>query len=283
MGIMLAVMLTSPPPGTPAIQPAAVLGLMILVAVACWGMATAVGLFRLRSWARWSVLIFAGLLVLCGAFTALMITMIPIPTTADTARMMPALKAGIAGFYAAMALVGVLWLIYFSRSGVRAQFGSGVVVSEGNGRPVSISIIAWFLIVGGAICLGCTFSSLPVTAFGLLIGGWPARVFCVVFAALNGWIGAGLLRLKPLSRVLAMALFGYGVLNMALFVGLPGAEQRMQTSMGSVPAVLRGSAEYRAGLSIVILGSAMITGAIPLWFLYTRRGVFVQPAGTAER
>jgi hypothetical protein len=196
-------------------------------------------------------------------------------------------KAAIGGFFAAVALIGTFWLIYFNTSGVRARFESGRAVSGEGGRPVSIFIIAWLFLIGGAYCLGSAFLSFPAIMFGLLMGGWPSRVLCVLFAGFNLWVGAGLLRLNPLSRVLAIALLTYGVVNTALFVGLPGSESRWQAAMESVPAVLRGPAEYHSvpttALSMMLLGFGGVSGATQLWFLYARRKAFLrQPVGAGS-
>jgi hypothetical protein len=284
--LLLAVRLLHPQPDEPG--PAAFWATIVpSLAIAVWGISTALGLLRLRRWSRWSVLIFSALLILYGVTTALLMTVIPFPANADPA-MVTLLKAAIGGFFAAVALIGAFWLIYFNRSGVRAQFGSGRAVSGEISRPVSISIIAWLFLIGGVFFLGAALLSFPIVVFGLLIGGWPSRVLSVLFAAFNLWVGTGLLRLKPLSRVLAMAFLTYGVVNMALLMGLPGSERRMRAGMESVPAVLRGPAEYRgspttaASMMLFGLGFGVVSGAIQLWFLYTRRAAFVRPAAGTE-
>src|ERR1700722_11866918 len=44
---------------------------LMYLALAAWGIATSIGLFRLRAWARISIIIFSVLLILSGGFGAL--------------------------------------------------------------------------------------------------------------------------------------------------------------------------------------------------------------------
>ncbi len=72
----------------------------VLLGLAAWGITTAVGLFRLRVWSRWSILVFSSLLAFMGGSTALMMAFIPLPPTPGVSPgIMTGIKIGIAAFY----------------------------------------------------------------------------------------------------------------------------------------------------------------------------------------
>ena len=169
-----------------------------------------------------------------------MISIIPMPPTPQVSQqIMTGIKIGIAVFYGVLALMGAFWLYYFNTARVRTQFGPGAAIDGPGGRPLSVSVIAWLMLAGGAICIGGAFSPFPGMMFGLIFTGWSARAFYVGFAAIEIWLGVGLLRLNPLSRVLAIAMFGFGILNSALFAVLPGHSERLRMALDSMPFTMQ--------------------------------------------
>ena len=70
-------------PGLKFIQLFSVVFMLILVA---WGVATGVGLLKLREWARISQIVFAGLLTLIGIFTILLFLFIQLPLPQNDAN-----------------------------------------------------------------------------------------------------------------------------------------------------------------------------------------------------
>lgn len=101
--------------------------LLFLVCCAC----TVVGLFRLRSWARYSILAIGGIdFVVFAIFSIVMIraryTPIIIGLDAHPNPAMPfpvgAMILALAAIYGAVALIGVWWLVYFNLRTVRQAF-----------------------------------------------------------------------------------------------------------------------------------------------------------------
>jgi hypothetical protein len=94
-------------------------------------------------------------------------------------------------------------------------------------RPLSISIIGWFMLVS---CLFVPFNILlhaPVLVFATILTGLPAVIFVLVVAALNVYIGIALLRMKPAGRLVGMGYFLFGLLNVAVICFAPGRSARL--------------------------------------------------------
>lgn len=101
-----------------------------LLAAAAWGVATAIGLFRLRRWARWSMVAFSALMLVREArdLTAKPQVAPPTVSAAIRARFVAVahFNQALTGFLLALA---IWWLVYFLLPGVKAQFEGAV------GRP----------------------------------------------------------------------------------------------------------------------------------------------------
>jgi hypothetical protein len=184
---------TAQPNAPPFLKVVSFVMCVVLPGFAGWGITTSVGLFRLRGWSRWSILVFSALLAFMGGSSALMISIIPMPPTPQVSQeTMTRIKIGIAVFYGVLALMGAFWLFYFNTARVKTQFGPGAAMDGPGGRPLSISVIAWFALVGGAMCIVGAFSPFPGVAFGLVFTGWAARAFYLAFAVIEVWLGVGL-------------------------------------------------------------------------------------------
>jgi hypothetical protein len=213
-----------------------------------------------------------------------MMAIVQLPTPEGAAPgLMAGIKVAAVCVYAAGALLGALWLWYFHTAGVRAQFGAG---TDGpGGRPLSLWVIGLLLIIGGLFCLCGVFLPFPVMVFGLLLRGWAARLFFLVFAAIVCWLGVELLRLRALSRVLAIALFACGGANTLLVGVLPGFPERSRAMMDAMPAGWPGAtAGQSAALSS--MQPAFLIGAllavVPIWFLVAHRAAFAKRTGSEQ-
>jgi hypothetical protein len=107
--------------------------LMLLVFV-FWCLWTVVGLFRFKLWARYSIIVIGVLdFVFFALLSALMVFARNSPLIggldAHPNPGMPfsvgAMMLGLAAFYAALALIGVWWVVYFNLRQVRLAFASG--------------------------------------------------------------------------------------------------------------------------------------------------------------
>ena len=271
-----------PPPPTPGMPPifmqvVLVVGCLILLGLAGWGMATAAGLFRLKTWARWSMLTFCALWTLFTLAAALMISVIPLPPTPGLpADAVGSIKIFVGVFYGLQAILGGVWLFYFNRPSVRAQFGGGGAPGPGpGGRPLSISIIAWLLIVGGVSTILFSILPFPATVLGMVFTGWAGRLFYLGYSVISITAGVGMLRLRPASRIAAIVIFIHAILNSLLMVALPGLPERLAAVYAGFPGLQPSQMSLAAAVPSILMG--MVFSAIPLWFLVVRRAAFDPP------
>lgn len=94
-------------------------------------------------------------------------------------------------------------------------------------RPLSISIIAWFFLVG---CFFIPFSILlhaPAIVFTAVLTGWPATIYLLLFAGVHIYVGIALLKMKPAGRLVGMGYYIFSLLNVAVFYLAPGRSARI--------------------------------------------------------
>ena len=202
----------------------------LFLALAGWGIATTVGLFRLRRWARYSVLVIGGIIAAIGGLsmlTSLIILAIPMtPTTgmnasdASTfAEMKYVMFAMSEIMYGTMTGVGVWWLVYFNRKMVRIVFQGGGAVEGGmveivkSRRPVAITVLAVLEVFGAGCCVMMVMIPFPALLFGMMLDGWQKAVYCLVFAGAQVLVGVGLWRLAEWGRKLALVLMAVGIVQ----------------------------------------------------------------------
>ena len=272
-----------PPPGLPppAIPMGLILGIMagIYAGFGVWGMVSAIGLLRLRNWARICFAIFGGILAgfsLFGAFGMLMAGFVaPQPLPPEVS---PALMTGILAIFAAIALLcaalGIWWVIFFNRQRVKTQFMSEVAAAAPRLFPVSITVIAWFLIVGGVSSLVMVAAGWPIVLFGFVFRGLGSRIVLLLFVAVNSIGGIGLLKKRVEALGVAIGYFVFGLVNTVSFWVVPGSLARMQDAMRE----LSGGQAIPMDLSSTYLQLMMLLPTIAmvaaLWLLIKARPAF---------
>jgi len=131
-------------PGVPP-SPSFMLGVIafsvvLYLALAIWAIVTVVGLFRMRNWARISIMVIGGGIALIGLFSTLvsaampaMMKSVPMPPNTD-----PAMMRGIFLFMAivwlVIASIGIWWLVYFALRRTREAFAHAALQ---RGLPLS--------------------------------------------------------------------------------------------------------------------------------------------------
>ena len=318
MGILVAISMALAPlpmsesgsyPGSPAaLKAILLLSSLMYVGPAIWGIFTSIGLFRLRNWARISMIVFSVLLLLVSLFGGLgafmVSTFTPPPAAMDPAVMM-AVRVVFGIIWAVLLSIGTWWLIFFNRAKVKQQFvprtialsATPHVAAAGNAgeiptaavvtqvkpqRPLSFTVLAWLMLVT------CLFVSLslalhaPAMLFTKIITGWPASLYYVLITAANICIGAGLLRFKAFARPAGIAYFVFMFVNSAVFYAAPGSRDRLHALMESQRALIPGMGNWPGATPPFDMTPFLYVGAcmglcflfVPLYFLVTRKGAF---------
>jgi hypothetical protein len=272
-------------PSRPSLGPqptgAALFGALVMVLPGAWGIATGIGLLLLKSWARISIIVFASLLAL-SVLGAPMMLLIPFPTTPDMDGFLWSFRIGMAFFYLVLAAIGIWWLLLFTRPSVKLQFSGGVPVADEGGRPLSISIIAWLLLLG-AVCLPFgLIARMPTILMGFLLTGWAAALAYASLLIVLLYLGIGLLRLKPVARTLTVYYSVFGIVNMALFYLRPGYEARMAALMQASSNLFNLPVPPMVfpGLPLFVITTVVM--AVQIYFLVTRKHAFDRTAAIAS-
>jgi hypothetical protein len=239
------------------------------------GLWTSVGLFRLRQWARTSTLVFAGVLAVTYGLGLLVMTVMPLPSdvSASTSHTVRLVMVAITGIPFA---IGVWWLFQFNRPSTKAAFASPIPETPSL-RPLSITIIGWFGIIGGASCLFSIMARLPAFLFGMTINGWIAGVIYALFGALSLYIGKGLLDLRERARVLAIGWYMLGFLHMSIVTLVPSVRQRMVELQQTFGPEQKTPMPFDQGILVnVTFAFSAILIAVTIWFLVRNRPAFVR-------
>jgi len=206
------------------------------LAFAIWGILSGIGLLRLREWARISMVVFGVLLLVVGLPGLVFIPLMPLgPQGNVPENFVLMFKLGMGAFYGVLAALGGGWLYFFNKRTVKDQFRS---VPQGTPepvssrvRPLSISIIGWFLTVTSVLVLPVLLLRFPLFFFGTLFTGAHAQLIMLAWCGLQFAAGVGLLRLRPWGRTLALCTFSLGMLNGLITILVPGSQARLLQAM----------------------------------------------------
>jgi hypothetical protein len=293
-----------------------VVGALVYIFPAIWGIATSVGLFRLKEWARISMVVFSVLLILMFGFSALMLLVVPFPTTPNQpveANVISGVRIFTTCFMAGIVGIGIWWVVFFTRASVKKQFvpiqqpvtGTALEapllppdsliaasVASAPTRPLSLTIIAWLLLVGSLFAPISLFLRYPAAIFTKVVTGWPATLYYLAIAVVGLYVGIGLLRLKPLARSVGVAYYGLFFVNMAVFYLAPGGRTRMldlmQRSQSIFPGVQtqpwkdwNATQLFDTRFLAVMACIGLLSILAPIYFLVTRRQAFERAAAAA--
>jgi hypothetical protein len=245
---------------------------LVLCGLGAWTVATGGGVLLRRPWARTSILILGGMLAFFGATSLLVMLFISLPVDSRASpEAVVFVRRAVVGCYGLMGLAGTWWLILFSRPNAKLYFANGGETGA-PARPLSITIVAWYLLVSAAFTALCGVLRLPTPLFGVLFTGWWALALSALYVAAQLYLGAGLLQLEGRARWGAILYFCLLALNAAAAVAAPGYYERMHAV----------AAEYERLLHVDFIQvprrmpMALSVGvfAIPLWFLARRGAAF---------
>jgi hypothetical protein len=253
---------------------------VVCVALAALGVWTAVGLFRMRGWARASILIFAGIMAGMSLLSVVMISVIPfppMPAATPNAPRASTIRWVMVAIYTVPLVIGVWWLVLFNKRSIRAAFANTAAPGEASPRPLSISIIGWWNVLGGALSMIPAAMQMPAFIAGMVLTGWSATLVYVFFAAVGLYLGWGLLRLDERARVLMIAWFALSAAHTA-YIGLaPGPRERMREFESSlrIESTPLPPTVDTATIFPFIAVVAVAFFAVAIWFLVRNKPVFL--------
>jgi hypothetical protein len=274
---------------------------LFMLALAIWGIATSINLLHLREWARISVLVFSGLLLVISLPGIVMMLLVPFPTPPDVAdpalmqRVMAATRVGMIVVYGLLAALGGWWLYFFNSRAVKDEFGSArtpeaaspvawapaPIGSASPKRPISITIIAYISLIGACVLPVVQVMHVPMMFLGFVFTGWKASLIIMGFMTVQLLMAYGLLQLEPWGRSLAIYYFNFAIFNSIISVILPGAQSRFDEAT----ALIQGTTGLPASPVKFPIWSGLIFGlpiiAIQLWFVVTRKQAFERPHGSS--
>jgi hypothetical protein len=187
---------------------------------------------------------------------------------------MDTIRWGIGGFYGVLAAIGVWWLVLFNLGSTKRYFAQ-YAPSEPSARPLSVSIIGWYLLISSLFLAAMAVLRMPAFVFGAVITGWGGLAVYAVFAGAQILLGAGLLRLREQARMGSIGYFCLMALNSAVTMGLPGYADKMQTMMREMPKLFPAGVPPQIpqpGWLFALVGTAFL--AVPVGFLVRRRAAF---------
>lgn len=262
------------------------------------------------------MIVFSVLLILIGGFSGLLSLVVPIPSTPSNAvhsSLMANVRILMGVFWLTLMGIGIWWLVFFNRPKVKQQFVQFSQVIGGDStpqiaypvqsaplnttaagvaeRPLSITILAWLLLVGSLFIPLNLVLRLPAILFTRLVTGWPAILFYVIYAAVQLCIGVGLLRLRPAARTAAISYFTFGLVNAAVFYFAPGGHSRALALMENQrsmfpwmrPFVNQPELHFDPTPLLVVGAIAgLVLCTVPLYFLITRKLAFERSAADLE-
>ncbi|MGB8800616.1 MAG: hypothetical protein WCC97_08010 [Candidatus Acidiferrales bacterium] len=282
---------------------------VFMLGFAAWGVATGINLLQLREWARISVIVFSGLLLVMAVPGLLMMLVMPLPIPPASAyppgdaipspqHLMTVVRVMMAVFYALLALLGGWWLYFFNSQPIRELFRNLATAAPASGwtpavlspseipgapkRPVSITIIAYLALVGACMFPVLNIMHLPLAFLGFFFTGGKASLIVVGYMSVQLLMAYGLLKLEMWGRNLAIYYFNFAIFNSIISVILPGAQARygeatttMQSSMGLPPS------PFQFPLWTSLLFSLPLIG-VQLWFVVTRKQAFEGSRGLLD-
>jgi hypothetical protein len=218
------------------------------------------------------------------------------PDPEASTSFMPVLRLGIGLVYGTLGALGGFWIYLFNKKIVKAQFRRELPfmeegVASGMGqriRPLSITIIGWFLIVGSAITpffLAMNRSLFPDLKFpmfflGAFFFGRSAILIMSVWMVTQLIAGVGLLKLKKWALFLSIGLQCLGITNCLLVTIIPANRVRFQEIMEATTASMNANMPHPVPFTFPIWAGFAISLPfffVILWFLVRERQAFDSP------
>jgi len=250
---------------------------VIFSAFALWGILTGIAIFRRRGWARISIMLFGILLAIMGAGGAVASFFIPVPEQEGVdPRIMSTVRFGMAAFYLVLAAIGIWWLALFNKQTTRKYFEGADPREVPGARPLSLSIIGWYLLLSSLMMAVSAVFKIPAFILGGVLTGWGALGVYSLFTVAQLYLGTGILHLQEHARVGGIAYFVLVAINSLLT--MVGFESKMEIMRRELPKLFpAGMPQVQPMWVFGLMGAALVV--VPVWFLVRRRAAFRDGVG----
>ena len=271
-----------------------------------WGLASGISLIKTKEWARISTLVYAAILVFFCVPSAVVVALVPLPNTPSTndpnrlVNSMLLVRVGLILLYAMFAALGGYWLYFFNTQKLKAQFrGQQVLTERGQAglpgipvvrfgadqraRPLSITIIGWYLIIASALALlSVVFtntlffrSKLPFFFLGVFFFGPSTYLLLTVWMTAQVVAAVGLLKLKRWGLIATIALQCVVLLNIVM-IAVPANRLRFQQVMETLRFSANGRMYHSAPMFPMWIGmlSSIPIVVVILFFLISQKNFF---------
>jgi hypothetical protein len=292
--------------------------MIVMFAMAVFGIFVGVGVIRRRNWARISILVWGGIMaLLCLAIVGFSLVIfssgmgINLPNTggADTGQVMLFTKIFMVIFYGIPAAIGIWWLVLFTRPRVAEAFTTpalAVPARDASGFPklpdavlagqpkrpacpIPLVILAGFLIVGSVfmalLLLVPVPADMPFFLFGHPFYGTAPKMFVILLGVTSGVAGIGMLKLKAWALYGEVVLQVVGLANCLATVLSPNYTRVMRAAMASMAGQNPAFAGANPMLSDTYINSSMIFAVVfivaALAVLLWQRARFLEQAAAA--
>jgi hypothetical protein len=303
MGLMGLASLLPRPAGVNASEqvPGFAFGMIFYGIFAGWGIATAVGILRLRPWSRISILVMSGFAVLGILFASvamfLIVPMMQMPEMQPGEKKMTLFV--LVTMFAIPLAISIWWFVLFMLKSVRLQFQTeglpssvtlapaslavpAIPVASPRAIPTSIIVIAIFLLAGApGMAVGLTYAvrfHLPFVVLGLLVTGWKSTAILVAMGIVQLVLGIGLLRRKFWSLDPTVAYVIFATVNALLFLLSQSREIYFAALVRNYPKTPGLPPDFMMHFMHAFFPFIMIftvaLNLVGLYFLFTRRAAY---------
>jgi hypothetical protein len=258
---------------------------LVLLVLGTFGAISAIGLWRLKNWAR-VLLILQGVALVDVA--ALIFILYPLMSTSEPEQSPTVHAASTVAVLILSALlfsVGGVWIYALNGPGIRGPFHGKHLAPIARHRPRTISFLGYYLLFSGLLTI--VFWLTPFNMFGIFVVGWKAFMLWLPLTALPLYAGLKCLGIKRSAYLPGVIYFSTSILSELLEYTIPGRPERKAAYNRWLDSVLNLTSEAKPSsgddnsLLITLIG-LLVFSIVPLVILACNRQYFLQPIPVNE-
>lgn len=268
---------------------------LLAAALSAWGVITGVGLLRLREWARLSLILGSVLLLAYSLRGFITTVLLPIPTSPgqneELLKRVSSMRASMIPFYGTVIFLCVLCLWFLNRRTVKEQFWAPITVAATTlrlvARPLSISVIGWYLLIIAFLLVPILLFRIPLILFGRFLKGSSAMMVTLTIFVLHPIMAIGLLKLKRWAWILSLSYLTFWIMNALASALIPGRQVRIAEFQDEIRKIVMTAPVFGTApmhLHLLIWSSftfSLVPYGIAVYFLIKNRQAFQQTTSIA--